>query len=66
MDKIIKNMFLYSSQRANLEKYQCKDFGINLLKVIQIYVEVNPAYFANCWKELIQFTILPLLVITEE
>lgn len=66
MEKVMKNMFLYSSQRNNLQSHQCKDLGINFLKIMQFYVELNPTYFSNCWKELIQYCVLPLLVMTED
>lgn len=61
LPSIINNLVLVAGKRASIQQYQCKDFIVNLVKVLRFYFECSPEVFRNDWKNLLSSVIFPLM-----
>lgn len=66
MPLLIQNMILFANQRAVIEAYGCKDLASNFVKIISLYVELNPVFIGPNWKSLLGTFVFPLLRVNEE
>lgn len=63
---VVNNLVLVAGNRGMLEEFKCRDFVINLVRVVRGFLICQPGFLREDWKAVLATVVFPLIKPEEE